>query len=212
MVQFGNLLNEQENRRVREVIENGQESIFIYEPTLSDVDKIIDMQEEFVKSFDPDGDVSAQDFEISGATLVKKIFPLLTNIEGLEEMSDEEVDHIVQNPTLSLLQAQHVIEMIVTQVYKTVILSAKKEILDVDFQLGAETMIGDTVDKALVNAAESDPKIKKQMGKIDSLYDSIIEAEEDREKSEEAESIIENSSNDAVAVMEDYRKSFSDGE
>lgn len=206
MVQFSNLLNDKNNRKVREVIENGDESIFVYEPTQEDIAKIIDLQELLVKGFGNENNDPGI-INITGVQLVRDLFPLLTNIKGLEELTDDEVTHIVSNPTIALIQTQHVIEMIVTQVYKTVILSAKKQILDVDFELGAMGATEDIVSKSLAAASNDSSEVSDLVGRINQGYLDVIEAEKKENKQEVLEEAHE-SKNEMVVKISDYQKQF----
>ena len=210
MVQFSNLLNDKNNRKVREVIENGDESIFVYEPAADDIAKIIELQELLAKGFGEENeDVGI--ISITGVQLVRDLFPILTNIKGIEELSDEEVIHIVENPTIALIQTQHVIEMIVTQVYKTVILSAKKQILDVDFELGTMGTAENIIDKSLAAASNQSPEMSELIGRINKGYEEVIEAEKKEElNTAKAAEEFSGSKNPAVIALSDYQETFSD--
>ena len=178
MVQFSELMNHRNNRQVREVVFVKGESIHIYEPSKEDVEVIVSLQEKFSKSEKDKTKVS-----ITGEDLVVILFPLLTNIEGMDKLSKEEIYEIVENPSLALTQASHVIEGIVTEVYKMTILQARNRILETDFRMESVRTTSEIVEKALGLANRDGKtgqlldKIKTATEKVESLKDVQLKRE-----------------------------------
>ena len=176
MVQFSDLMNHKKNRQVREVVFVKGESIHIYEPSKEDVEVIVSLQEKFSKS-----DKDKTQVSITGEDLVIILFPLLTNIEGMDKLSKEEVYEIVENPSLALTQASHVIEGIVTEVYKMTILSARNRILETDFRMESVRTTSEIVEKAL-GLANRDGKTGQLLDKIKTATEKVESLKDVREK------------------------------
>ena len=178
MVQFSELMNHKKNRQVREVVFVKGESIHIYEPSKEDVEIIVGLQERFAKS-----DKDKTKIAVTGEDLVSILFPLLTNVEGMEKLSKEEIAEIVDNPSLALTQASHVIEGIVTEVYKMTILSARNRILETDFRMESVRTTSEIVEKAL-GLANRDGKTGQLLDKIKTATEKVESLKDVREKRE----------------------------
>ena len=176
MVQFRDLMNNKKNRQVREVVFVKGESIHIYEPSKEDVEIIVGLQERFAKS-----DKDKTKISVTGEDLVSILFPLLTNVEGMEKLSKEEIAEIVDNPSLALTQASHVIEGIVTEVYKMTILSARNRILETDFRMESVRTTSEIVEKAL-GLANRDGKTGQLLDKIKTATEKVESLKDVREK------------------------------
>ena len=176
MVQFRDLMNNKKNRQVREVVFVKGESIHIYEPSKEDVEIIVGLQERFAKS-----DKDKTKIAVTGEDLVSILFPLLTNVEGMEKLSKEEIAEIVDNPSLALTQASHVIEGIVTEVYKMTILSARNRILETDFRMESVRTTSEIVEKAL-GLANRDGKTGQLLDKIKTATEKVESLKDVREK------------------------------
>ena len=176
MVQFSELMNHKKNRQVREVVFVKGESIHIYEPSKEDVEIIVGLQERFAKN-----DKDKTKISVTGEDLVSILFPLLTNVEGMEKLSKEEIAEIVENPSLALTQASHVIEGIVTEVYKMTILSARNRILETDFRMESVRTTSEIVEKAL-GLANRDGKTGQLLDKIKTATEKVESLKDVREK------------------------------
>lgn len=183
MVQFSELMNHKKNRQVREVVFVKGESIHIYEPSKEDVEIIVGLQERFAKN-----DKDKTKISVTGEDLVSILFPLLTNVEGMEKLSKEEIAEIVENPSLALTQASHVIEGIVTEVYKMTILSARNRILETDFRMESVRTTSEIVEKAL-GLANRDGKTGQLLDKIKTATEKVESLKDVREK-RELESVL----------------------
>ena len=176
MVQFRDLMNNKKNRQVREVVFVKGESIHIYEPSKEDVEIIVGLQERFAQS-----DKDKTKISVTGEDLVSILFPLLTNVEGMDKLSKEEIAEIVDNPSLALTQASHVIEGIVTEVYKMTILSARNRILETDFRMESVRTTSEIVEKAL-GLANRDGKTGQLLDKIKTATEKVESLKDVREK------------------------------
>lgn len=168
MVQFIELMNKKDNREVREVAFVKGETIRVFEPSLDDVNAIIEMQGDFVKELE-DGNAK---ISIQGDSLIKRLFPLLTDIEGVEDLSDEEIMEVADNPSVAMLQASHAIEGIITEVYKMTVLSARNRLLESDLALEDARMTNEMLTK-MMGLAERDSKTKEKMDKIKNISEDI---------------------------------------
>lgn len=168
MVQFVELMNKKEDRKVREVVFIKGETIRVYEPSLDDVNAIIEMQGDFVKELE-DGNAK---ISIQGDSLIKRLFPLLSDIEGIEDLTDEEIMEVANNPSIAMLQASHAIEGIVTEVYKMTVLSARNRLLESDLALEDARMTNEMLAK-MMGLAERDSKTKEKMDKIKNISEEI---------------------------------------
>lgn len=169
-------MNNKKNRQVREVVFVKGESIHIYEPSKEDVEIIVGLQEKFAKS-----DKDKTKISVTGEDLVSILFPLLTNVEGMDKLSKEEIYEIVENPSLALTQASHVIEGIVTEVYKMTILSARNRILETDFRMESVRTTSEIVEKAL-GLANRDGKTGQLLDKIKTATEKVESLKDVREK------------------------------
>lgn len=153
MVRLSDLSNDENNRRLRDTIISGRDTIRVYEPSKKDIDVIIELQEKNVEEYRKKKDDGKEDdatkVTSSGTEVVRVLFPLLTDIKGIEDMTDEEVEFVVENPSLAFIQANHVIESIVTEVWKTIILSARNRVLDTDFRIESVKSINEMNEKTL---------------------------------------------------------------
>lgn len=167
----------QEERRVREIVKASGETVHIFEPTKKDIEKIVDYQEQMeykrLKELEKTGqkDDGQAHVQIDGVDVVKVFFPLLTDIE-LDGLSDQEIKNIIENPSTVLIQAQHVVEMIILEVYKMMILSAKSSLKTVDIlRVASQDKSEITEDTAMIAAklAGKDKEIAKVVGKEQEL-------------------------------------------
>ena len=111
------LKNTKEYRKIRDVVMSSGSTVNIFEPTLEEIDEILNLQDEWV---------SDEGMSISGADVVKVLFPMLTDLEGIDEMTESEVQEVIDNPSNAFIQIQYHIETIITEVYKTAIFKSQK--------------------------------------------------------------------------------------
>ena len=168
-VKISKLKNKAEKRNIREVVSVNGDIINIFEPTEEDVRQIMEYQEKYLQ-----GD----DFEITGAELIKVFFKLLTDIDGIDDLTDEEIDDIVENPSVAFLMVQSVIEGIILDVFRYIVSNARNEVVMADFSAQAEIAQTDLLESVLkytadkYDASELLEDIKKKTDKLQTAVDA----------------------------------------
>ena len=166
------LKNTKEYRKIRDVVMSSGSTVNIFEPTLEEIDEILKLQDEWV---------SDEGMNISGADVVKVLFPMLTDLEGIDEMTESDVQEVIDNPSNAFIQIQYHIETIITEVYKTAILKARKEILEKDLEVENYKVSEEVFDRTLSLAAKNNGTKE--------VFDKLQEAEEEFKQAEEKEKI-----------------------
>lgn len=157
---------------------NGSEHINVYEPSLKDVRAIIDAQE---------GWVSVEDgVNISDEDVLKKLIPMLTDIEGMEDMTDEEILDVANNPSVSFLSVQSEIQSIIIEIYRHIVVLSRRQLQDADFEL--ETMLTqkESFDRTIAMATKYG-KDKDLPAKLQKALDDMTEAYNNLDDSETKE-------------------------
>lgn len=180
------LKNTKEYRKIRDVVMSSGSTVNIFEPTLEEIDEILKLQDEWV---------SDEGMNISGADVVKVLFPMLTDLEGIDEMTESDVQEVIDNPSNAFIQIQYHIETIITEVYKTAILKARKEILEKDLEVENYKVSEEVFDRTLSLAAKNNGTKE--------VFDKLQEAEEEFKQAEETEKITK---------LEDYKKQEKESE
>ena len=180
------LKNTKEYRKIRDVVMSSGSTVNIFEPTLEEIDEILKLQDEWV---------SDEGMNISGADVVKVLFPMLTDLEGIDEMTESDVQEVIDNPTNAFIQIQYHIETIITEVYKTAILKARKEILEKDLEVENYKVSEEVFDRTLSLAAKNNGTKE--------VFDKLQEAEEEFKQAEETEKITK---------LEDYKNQEKESE
>lgn len=180
------LKNTKEYRKIRDVVMSSGSTVNIFEPTLEEIDEILNLQDEWV---------SDEGMSISGADVVKVLFPMLTDLEGIDEMTESEVQEVIDNPSNAFIQIQYHIETIITEVYKTAILKARKEILEKDLEVENYKVSEEVFDRTLSLAAKNNGTKE--------VFDKLQEAEEEFKQAEETEKITK---------LEDYKNQEKESE
>lgn len=170
MVQFRDLLNDENDRKIREVVFIGGETIHVYEPSKKNIEEIIDLQDRFVSG------ENKTNIKIGETDLLRIFFPMLTDVTGMEDLSDEEVERVAENPSLAYIQASHVMEGIITEVYKTVILQARNRVMEVDFQLESLTHQNEVIERTL-GLASKNATTSEAAKKVSDAHKKVLEAQ-----------------------------------
>ena len=173
------LKNTKEYRKIRDVVMSSGSTVNIFEPTLEEIDEILKLQDEWV---------SDEGMNISGADVVKVLFPMLTDLEGIDEMTELDVQEVIDNPSNAFIQIQYHIETIITEVYKTAILKARKEILEKDLEVESYKVSEEVFDRTLSLAAKNNGTKE--------VFDKLQNAEEEFNQAEE---------NEKITKLEDYK-------
>ena len=180
------LKNTKEYRKIRDVVMSSGSTVNIFEPTLEEIDEILKLQDEWV---------SDEGMNISGADVVKVLFPMLTDLEGIDEMTESEVQEVIDNPSNAFIQIQYHIETIITEVYKTAILKARKEILEKDLEVENYKVSEEVFDRTLSLAAKNNGTKE--------VFDKLQEAEDEFKQAEE---------NEKITKLEDYKNQEKESE
>ncbi|PEF30294.1 hypothetical protein CON39_11500 [Bacillus thuringiensis] len=148
-----------EERKIREYVKSPQGMIEIYEPTVKDADAILDLQRGENPNF-----ANSETLRLSGKTVLKALFPMLTNI-SVEGMSDEELDNAIENPSIHFLLAQKYVSQIVSEVNKLYTEHIKDEIAKAD-SLISQTELIDSIPSMILEQAKRDPELADIANKV----------------------------------------------
>jgi hypothetical protein len=170
LVQLKALKNNPKDRKIREVIRTGADVIRVYEPAADDIDKLIEIAGLLSENTRKTGMI-----QLSDTTMLREVIPMLTDITGLEEMTDDEIHDVIENPSVELMQVSKLIESILVGVYKTVILSYKVKLEQQDFELSAE-MMGTQSLSTLDKVASLDPDSQAAMYDLQKAKEQLEEA------------------------------------
>lgn len=184
MVKFKDLSNgSQENRGVREVIFANGDTITVFEPDKQDIDKVFALQEKYIDEENP------EKLSLTGKDIIE-LFGILTDVEGLDELTEEEVNEVIDNPSIALLQAQNVIEGIVTEVYKMVILSLKNHILETELNMESARTTSEIMEKTL-KLAQRNGQSKEYAKKVEKAKKKVVSLQQKQKENEEKEATEE---------------------
>ena len=145
-VRFKDLRND--GNKVREVVSYQGDTIKVFEPTREVMHELYSLQEKFLEQSETDQPT------LSGEDVVY-LMSKLTDIEGLDDLEEEEIQDIINNPSPALLMVQDVIDGIVTDVYKHLLLSAKNRLSEIDFQSKFQSITQSTFNLAEAYGMES---------------------------------------------------------
>lgn len=169
-VDFLSLSNPINNRKIREVIMVGSDNITVYEPSIEDIRAMTEFQERKLEEAN-----NVDSIDISGAEMVQFFFPLLTDIKGIEDLTEDEIKKVIDEPKSALLQVEQVITAIITEVYKTMILSAKTKVLELDFATEGAKAESQLLDSAFSHAAK-EMGLEKLLNKVDNADKELQDA------------------------------------
>lgn len=147
-----------EERKTRERINTPNGTIEVYEPSLADANQILDIQRE--NGFDFNSDI----VEFDEMMMVTKLFPLLTNIE-LEDLPKEELQKIVENPTVHLLIAQNIIAQIISEVNQLFAERLKAELASANSLMTQAELIS-SIPNLVEETAKRSPEVAKNLKAI----------------------------------------------
>ena len=206
MVQFKDLINKQNDRDVREFVFAKGETIKVFEPAKDDIEKIYSLQESFIDENNP------QRLVLTGKDVIG-LFEMLTDIQGLEDLTEEEINEVIENPSMALIQTQHIIEGIVTEVYKMVILSIKNRILETDLNLETAKTSNELMERTL-GLAQRDGTSKEYADKVEKAKAKIIQLQ-----SKQDEVVVETVTSEPVeqigkhdSILNQYTSTFGEVE
>lgn len=79
---------------------------------------------------------------------------MLTDIEGIDELTDEEINAIVAEPSLAYLQVEQVIKGIIVEIYKTLVITSRTELIEMDLIKENENVQNTALDAIMKQAAK----------------------------------------------------------
>ncbi len=164
------LSNPEISRSVRERINTPHGAINVFEPSVQDLEMILEIQRK--NGFDMQTDF----VEFDEQTMVKEIFPLLTDID-FEEMSQEQLDAVLENPTVHLLIAQNVIAQIITEANKLFAHRIKTDLSQAESVLAQVELIN-AIPSLIEETAKRNPEVAKQ---VDAIREATLAFAEEME-------------------------------
>lgn len=173
---------QQGEKKIRERIATPTGTIEVYEATLEVADKILEIERNRGVDFGSDSVVTFDEMSV-----LKELFPLLTNIET-GDLSDEELNEIIANPSLHLLIAQNLVAQIISEVNKLYAENVKTEIASAESAISQAELIS-TIPTMLIEGAKRNGE-HDIVRKIDQAEKEIDEILENSNTSEEVESNI----------------------
>lgn len=136
MVKLQSLKNDPKKRVVYRIVDTPTGQITVYEPTKNDIKRIVELQDEIAR-YNEDNEM---ELEVAGYTVISELIPMLTDIDIDPDLTDDELRDIAENPTLALITVTHILEGIVSDVYKMLILQTTNDIKQDDIELLVEEM------------------------------------------------------------------------
>nr|DAR48172.1 MAG TPA: hypothetical protein [Caudoviricetes sp.] len=217
-VQAKNLISRKGNRAIRKsVFTSNGDSIIIYEPTREDIAKIMEMQERWVQNQTADG----LEFEPDQYQVIRELFPLLTDIEGLEELTDEEIQELDENPNILFMQAAQVVQQIIAEVFSLIVLNYDKSIAESEAIIATNNSVLNTIQNTVIQASieAGDPtlfdKINEEVekeyekGSLESLRSELAQTEKDLEAEKKMITVApQDRKVDHIAKLAEFRKAF----
>lgn len=165
-INFKKLKSSIENRRIREVISTGGDVITVYEPTVDDVQFVVEYQTEKAS------EMTDSTIFIDGVEIVKLFFPRFTDISGIEDLSNDELEAVIDEPSIAYLQVEQVIKGIIAEIFKMIVLSAKTQVAEFDMEVESERSQQAIFDLAFKDASKN-MGLEELMQKID-LKDAAL--------------------------------------
>nr|DAU37543.1 MAG TPA: hypothetical protein [Caudoviricetes sp.] len=217
-VQAKNLISRKGNRAIRKsVFTSNGDSIIIYEPTREDIAKIMEMQERWVQNQTADG----LEFEPDQYQVIRELFPLLTDIEGLEDLTDEEIQELDENPNILFMQAAQVVQQIIAEVFSLIVLNYDKSIAESEAIIATNNSVLNTIQNTVIQASieAGDPtlfdKINEEVekeyekGSLESLRSELAQTEKDLEAEKKIITVApQDKKVDHIAKLAEFRKAF----
>lgn len=217
-VQAKNLISRKGNRAIRKsVFTSNGDSIIIYEPTREDIAKIMEMQERWVQNQTADG----LEFEPDQYQVIRELFPLLTDIEGLEDLTDEEIQELDENPNILFMQAAQVVQQIIAEVFSLIVLNYDKSIAESEAIIATNNSVLNTIQNTVIQASieAGDPtlfdKINEEVekeyekGSLESLRSELAQTEKDLEAEKKIITVApQDKKVDYIAKLAEFRKAF----
>lgn len=178
-------INDPKNKKIRTIIDTPEGSITVFEPTTDDVAQMMELQD-FIASANQPPEERAN-LEIRGQTIMKVLVPMLTDMEVPEDMSDEELQNIIDNPTLALSLVTQVLSGIVTDVYSTMMYMLSNE-MKRDLLQEAVTVVSDnssSLVKKMMLKENGGNELVRELEKAEQDVEEVKEKTEPKEDTQE---------------------------
>jgi hypothetical protein len=167
-IKIQDLTVRKDERQVRDLVNSPQGAIEIYEPTVEDLAKIIDLQ----AGKGMDGNTEVVSFE--GTEVIKNLFPLLTNID-MTDLSDEEIKSAIDNPSVHLLIAQQLVAQIVQEANKLYLEQIRTGMMESDSMMGQVELMN-AIPAMIMEKAKGDGKVSQLVSKVEQVGKELEEA------------------------------------
>lgn len=184
LVQFNSFYNDPNNRQILEVINTPTGAVTIFEPSKDDVNKIMQLKE-MVDAFNQEN-ADENLLDINGATILKELIPLLTDLEIDPDMTDEEMAQIIENPTVELSLITSVLSSVVTNIYTLMIMNFKNN-LELRNMVDQTEEISDSALAMFISKQSKTDEGRKQIEEINKQSDKIVKMETAIKQAEEKE-------------------------
>lgn len=167
MVQFNNLKNVEEEKKIIATIQSPTGPINIFEPTADDTAAIMNMNE-LVDYFNTDHDSDDDVIPITGVRVVRDLYPRLTDIEGFDDLSDEDIQQVIDNPTQALMTVNAYINQLIYRTYTLMVLTYKNNL----YLQHMENLVADVSDETMNMIVEAASKTDEGRDAIEGLSKS----------------------------------------
>lgn len=178
-IQLQSLSINQNEKTVREYIKTPQGSIEVYEPTLDTVNEIIAIQRK--NGIDLSDDVVT----FTAKSVLTEIFPLTTNIET-GNLSDEEIEKIIDNPSIHLLIAQNIVAQIISESNKLYAEQMKANLAAAEGALAQADLIN-AIPEVFNEHARRSPEVAQNLKVIQEAQERVEELIQEEEKALESQ-------------------------
>ncbi|QRV11480.1 hypothetical protein JR311_19960 (plasmid) [Bacillus velezensis] len=175
-----------QEKQIRELINTPQGTIEIYEPSINDVERIIEIYRG--NGFNIEDNVATFD----GVQVLKEFFPLLTNIE-FGDITDEEIQEIVENPSVHFLITQQVTAQIVAESIKLYSQRVKTELMKSDSMM-AQMELLEAIPSLIVDQAKKDSKVSELLDNVVKVEGELKEAIDRQSENEKEEASLNSDS------------------
>lgn len=176
------------SRKIRDFVSTPQGVIEVYEPTMSDIVDILEIQRS------ENEDELSDEVEFEDITVIKVLFPLLTNLD-FYDLSDKEIKEIIESPSIHLLTVQQIIAQIIQEANKYYAQKVKTEIINAESTMAQVDLIN-TIPSIVLSRS-------KLEGTSNELTDNVAEAEKKLQEAIEKEKVVKEQIDEAVNQEKD---------
>lgn len=162
---------------IRSTIQSPQGVIEVYEPTMEQVTKIVQMAIDTNENAFETGLV-----KFDAEMTINVIFPMLTNID-LGDSDEETLKDIIQNPSVHLIMTQQVVEGIIHECMTLYALRMQSELKGAESQM-AQVELLSTIPQYVLEVAKKDGRsgeLAEKYKEISEKVDEIAKAEKEAE-------------------------------